>query len=157
MKKFPTLFLIAFVLLTGLVLIPFVGVHGQTFRWQNYAGVYEDAVLLIDHVIGVPGSYFHVNGSGFSPNVNVAVSVNGIPLGNVQTNADGELEFNLNTDSAELGRYGVLAEEGGDSARTVFFLVRFGSMHPLTGDGTVFDVPANSGEQVIYLPFTSRK
>jgi hypothetical protein len=157
MKKSPTVFLIAFVFLTGLVLIPFVGVHGQVFRWQNYVGVYEDTALVLNHVLGAPGSYFHVSGSGFSPNAAASVSVNGVPLGNVATDAAGELAFNLNTNSANLGRYEIVVEQGGDSAVGVFFLVRFGEVHPLTGADPIFNVPPGIGEQILYLPFIGRK
>lgn len=155
-KKSPTVFLIAFVLLTGLVLIPFVGVQGRTFRWQNYVGVYEDAVLLIDHAIGVPGSYFHVSGAGFNPQASASVTVNDVSLGNVETDAGGELEFNLDTGAAGLGRYEIRVEQGGDAPTAVFFLVRYGDVHPLDGQGPIFDVPAGIGQPFLYLPVLRR-
>jgi hypothetical protein len=168
MKKSPTLFVIAFVLLAGLVLIPFVGVQGQVFRWQNYSGLYETptpgpngAALLIDHVTGQPGSFFLVSGYGYPANTTVRVFVNSVDLGSVDTDSNGEFEIIFETNQADLGRYEVLVEAAAaspnaDSAVAVFFLILDGDLHPLTGEAEILEVPEGIAELFEYLPVIER-
>lgn len=144
MKRNSTLFIISFVLISGLVLIPFAGVQGQMFRWQNYAGVYETPTpgpgggsLLIDFTVGAPGSFFTVNGFGFIPDSIAAVRVNGVELGAVTISSVGDLELFLNTDLASIGRYNVTVEQPGVNAQTEFRLIPEGEQHPLSGSGTI--------------------
>lgn len=165
MKKTPTVFLIGFVFLAGLVLIPFVGVQGQTFRWQNYAGVYETptpgpggATLLIDFTSGVPGSFFTLTGFGYIPDTNASIKLNGVQIGTIQASSNGELQFILSTSNASLGRYDVLVGQGAslNSADTTFKLIPVGEQHPLTGGGTVFNVPQGLAIDEAFLPFIHR-
>ena len=163
MKKNSTLFLIGFVLVAGLVLIPFVGVQGQIFRWQNYAGVYETptpgpggAALLIDFTHGTPGSFFTVNGFGYVPNANASVRINGVQVGSVSTDSLGELEFFLDTNGAGLGRYDVTVVQGSVNADTGFVLIPIGEQHPLNGAGTIIGVPPGIAILEGFLPFIHR-
>ena len=54
------------VLISGLALVPFMGLPTQGFNWQRYAGVYNPATLQVNHDTGAPGSFFTVFG-GISP------------------------------------------------------------------------------------------
>lgn len=163
MKRNSTLFVIGFVLISGLVLIPFAGVQGQVFRWQNYAGVYETPTpgpgggsLLIDYTYGAPGSFFTVNGFGFIPDSSAIVRVNGVELGIVTTSSVGDLEFFLNTSVASLGRYDVTVEQSGVSGGTSFLLIPEGDQHPLSGSGTIIIIPQGISIIELFLPVIRR-
>lgn len=165
MKKSPTIFVLGFVLLAGLVLIPFVGVQGQAFRWQNYAGVYETptpgpggASLVIDFYTGAPGSFFTITGFGYFPETNATVRINGQTLGNIPADSNGELQFFLNTSIADEGHYEVTVEQGASTvtASTQFYLTSDAEQHPLTGSGTIFNVPQGIAVIKAFLPVINR-
>lgn len=163
MKKKSTMFVIAFVLISGLVLIPFAGVQGQVFRWQNYAGVYETptpepggGALLIDFTYGVPGSFFTINGFDFIPDSTAVVRVNGVELGVVTTSSVGDLEFFLNTSIASIGRYDVTVQQGAVSVGVSFQLIQEGDQHPLGGTGTIFNIPQGISIVQLFLPVVQR-
>lgn len=164
MRKSSTVFLIGFVFVAGLILIPFAGVQGQVFRWQNYAGVYETptpgpggATLLVDYDFGVPGSFFTLTGFGYVPDVNAAIRINGVDLGTIQASSNGELQFILNTSSAGLGRYDVVVDQAGMASGTVtIVLVPEGTPHPLNGNSTIYNVPPGIAILESFLPFIHR-
>jgi len=48
MKNYPRLFVAIAVLLSGLALIPYVGLSSEPFGWQRYADVYEPAPAEVE-------------------------------------------------------------------------------------------------------------
>lgn len=140
------------ILLSGAALLPFVDVPTGTFEWQRYAGVYEEPELVVNYPSGQPGSFFHFSGMGFGSNQNVAVSSNDVSLGTITTDGSGNLEFNLNSTSAEIGSYYVTVTEG-NSIRTLrVFLWANAPLRPLEGAGDEFVIPAGTAIHEVLLP-----
>jgi hypothetical protein len=139
------------VLISGLALVPFMGLPTQGFNWQRYAGVYNPATLQVNHETGAPGSYFTLFGGNFSPNTPVTVSVNGIVLGEVQSSDSGELMFLINSTGADLGFYAVEAS-GNESAATQIILQEGAPTWSPENEGVVFDLPAGIAAQLRFMP-----
>lgn len=139
------------ILLAGVAMAPFVDLPKIRLGWQRFAGVYE-AQLVVNHEQGQPGSYFHFTGTNYPPNELAMIMVDGEEVGEVMTDANGQLEFNIGTAQAPLGAYAVTAMvDGNASASDSFTLTTNAPLHPLEGDGPLFfAVP------VIYLPLIYR-
>lgn len=140
------------ILLSGVALLPFVDVPAQTFEWQRYAGVYEEAELDANYFDGQPGSFFHFTGAGFGANSLVEISSNGNVLGTVTTDGAGFLEFNLDTANADLGSYYVTATEGNSSVTTKIVVWAGSPLRAQEGTGDLFAVPAGTEITEIQLP-----
>jgi hypothetical protein len=65
MKYVPRILIALAVLLSGMALIPFVGLPQEPFNWQQFAGVYTDPALTINHTQGEPGSFFTLTGFNY--------------------------------------------------------------------------------------------
>jgi hypothetical protein len=138
------------ILISGLALVPLVGMPAQAFGWQRYAGAYQPD-LAINHISGRTGSYFRITGSGFLPDSLATVRVNGIVVGTVPTDGAGALDFSVSTNQADLGSYTVTVS-GGASDSVQFILVPGGPLWPQQGVGPVLFVPT----VILYLPVISR-
>ena len=165
MKTFAKTFYIALILISGAALIPVLGVQGRTFRWQNYAGLYETPTpatftLLINHSHGAPGSFFTVTGFGLPPNTATSVFANGVQVAsNIITNDVGEIAFQLNTSNASFGLYEVtisIATSAPGSSSIAFSLIPNGVIHPPTGNGSIINVPPGISVIQRFLPVTIR-
>lgn len=139
------------VLISGLALVPFMGLPTQGFNWQRYAGVYNPATLQVNHDTGAPGSFFTVFGGNFTPNTPVTVSANGVVLGEVLTSDSGELMFLIDTTGADLGFYMVEAS-GNESAATQIILQENAPQWAPENEGVVFNLPAGIAAQMIFMP-----
>jgi hypothetical protein len=139
------------VLISGLALVPFMGLPTQGFNWQRYAGVYNPATLQVNHDTGAPGSFFTVFGGNFTPNTPVTVSANGVVLGEVLTSDSGELMFLIDTTGADLGFYMVEAS-GNESAATQIILQENAPQWAPENEGVVFSLPAGIAAQMIFMP-----
>jgi hypothetical protein len=155
MRKFHRIVLALAVLISGVALLPAIGLPVEGFSWQRYANVYQHATLEINHDTGQPGSFFAITGSNFSPNAGATITANGTHLGTVQTDSNGDLAFNIDSTGAELGLYVILATTG-ESATTRFTLVAEGNLWPLEGTGPVLTLPPDIAGNPIYLPITNR-
>lgn len=155
MHKFYRLALALFVFVSGVALVPMIGLPDVGFSWQRFANIYQPATLEINHNTGQPGSFFTVTGFSFSPNVTVAVTANGTSLGNVQTNSNGDLLFIIDSTGAELGLYVVVAAAG-ESASVRFTLVESGDLWPQDAEGPVLLLPPDIAGSPIYLPVSTR-
>lgn len=139
------------ILLAGVAMAPFVDLPNIRLGWQRFAGVYETQ-LDVNHNQGQPGSYFHFTGSSYPPNEWAMIMVDGEEVGHVMSNGNGQLAFNISTAQAPLGPYTVTAlVDSNSSASASFTLVSTAPLHPLQGDGPVFNaIP------VVYLPLITR-
>ena len=112
--------------------------------------------LQINHAAGKPGSYFAVSGFDFPAGV-ATVTVNGRVLTNTLPVSNlGQLAFQLNTSSADAGRY--LATVSVNPRVTVDFTLDPNEpLRPLEGSGPVLDVPEGIAfTKFIYLPLIMR-
>lgn len=139
------------VLISGVALVPFMGLPTQGFNWQRYAGAYNPAMLTVNHDTGAPGSFFTFFGGNFSPNTAVTISVNGIVLGEVVTSDSGELLFLVNSTGADLGYYAVEAS-GSEVAATQIILQESAPTWAPENEGVVFNLPAGIAAQLRFMP-----
>ncbi len=144
------------VFVSGVALAPLMGLPAQGFNWQRYADVYTPAQVTIDHASGQPGSFFLVMGSTFTPNTDVDVSANGVLLGSLETDDDGELAFIVNSTGADEGSY-FLEVTGAETGLVQFVLDGNSPLWPDPGTGDpVFVLPANIAIHLVRMPFIMR-
>ncbi|MBP8002134.1 MAG: hypothetical protein KA314_30305 [Chloroflexi bacterium] len=135
------------ILLAGVAMAPFVDLPQLRLGWQMFAGVYE-ANLTVNYPDGQPGSFFHFSGNGFAANQPATIMVNGSTNGQVWTDGNGFLEFNLDTQNAPDGVYTVTAfVDGNSSASASFTLSTTAPLRPREGNGDVL-----FAMHMIYLP-----
>ncbi len=108
--------------------------------------------LTANYTVGAPGSYFTFTGMDFPADSTATISVNGMILGNVTTDSNGEFQFLLSTDLAWVGAYFVTVSVN-PSATIRFDLDVNADVRPQEGSGSTFDVPAGIAfTKFIYLP-----
>lgn len=138
------------ILISGLAFMPFTGFSNDDLGWQRYAGVYE-ATLDVNHDRGAPGSAFLFTGSGYQPDAWATVYVDGIAVGALMTDQDGNAQFLIQTTADDApGQYFVtLATDSNTSATAAIELdVSEPVQPPPSGfDGVVLDLQAD-----LYLP-----
>jgi Tol biopolymer transport system component len=111
------------------------------------------ATLDSNHPGGAPGSYFTLTGSHFPPTSTATITVNGLTLGDVPTDAAGHAIFLLHTTDATPGLYTVRLTVSPYSAETQLTLHPAGDIHPQEGSGPIFDLPAGLAHHLLYFPF----
>lgn len=131
------------VIQTWLASIPFL----------NSTGVECVASLQTNFTDGAPGSYFQINGAIFEPNVTASVSANGVEIGAVQTDANGDLAFRLSTDEADEGFYDIKVVAGNDQAVVSILLDSAAPPRPLSGIASEIALPAGIASHRLFLPF----
>jgi hypothetical protein len=113
--------------------------------------------LTVNHPRGAPGSYLTFEGNNFPPNQLATISVNGVTVGTVSTDANGDLIFLLTTASADEGVYGIMVSVN-PNASTRFVLDVTEPIWPQEDSGSIFDVPAGIAlDDVAFLPLIVRK
>lgn len=137
MKYVPRILIALAVLLSGMALIPFVGLPQEPFNWQQFAGVYTDPALTINHTQGEPGSFFTVTGFNYPPEEDFDVLVNGVKIGEVTSDPAGGFTFLIDTTGADVGTYDV--KVGTPTVR--FWLFVDDTLWPQEGEGTIFSLP----------------
>jgi hypothetical protein len=152
MKHLPRILIALTVLLSGMALIPFVGLPEKPFNWQQFAGVYTDPALTIDHTEGAPGSFFTVTGFNYPPEEDFDVLVNGVKIGEVTSDPAGGFTFLIDTTGADPGTYDVVV--GTPTVR--FWLIVDAPLWPQEGEGTVFSLPAGIDAHYYYFPLIFR-
>jgi hypothetical protein len=111
---------------------------------QDFAG--SAAELSLNHSSGDPGSWFTATGVKYPHNTNVVVSINGYPLGVVNSDAEGDVTFILNSEGAAEGHYLVYATAGDISVATYLVIAETDAdPWPKEGEGTEFKIPAGIG------------
>jgi hypothetical protein len=144
-----------FVFLIGIVMVPIVGLPAQGFSWERYANVYDLPSLEVNHSSGMPGSFFSFEGTNFSPDTLVTITVNQTVLGSLQTSSQGEFDFQINTSGADPGLYRVLAS-GRESAQALFWLVLGDELWPPEDDSLIFNLPAGLALHTLLMPVLQR-
>jgi hypothetical protein len=137
MKSMARIFIAMLVFLTGVILVPAMGLPTEGFNWQRYAGVYDETSLTINHDSGAPGSFFTVLGTNFSPESMVGVFANGVFLGELETTESGDLLFLIDSTAAEDGYY-LLEVIGSESAQTRVLIRADDTLWPQEDEGPVF-------------------
>jgi hypothetical protein len=102
-------FLVITILLSGLLLIPFIDMPAEALGWELFAGIYAPE-LTVNQSSGVPGSVFAFTGSNYPANSQAEVYVNGVWKGMLMTDANGVAEFLLDTTGSSVGAYNVTLE-----------------------------------------------
>ena len=156
MKDIVKIILALSVLLSGIALVPVVGLPTQGFSWQRYVGAYTPAALSINYTSGKPGSFFTVSGMNFSPNSALDVSANGVALGSVEAGDNGELLFLIETGNADVGFYRIKAS-GSESATVHLTLDDTAPLRPQDGSGPVFALPSGIATHRVLMPVIIRK
>ena len=103
------LLITAFVLLGGLLLLPYVGNARAAINWEVFGGAYSPDLSVSDNR-GAPGSQFAFTGSGYQPNRLAAVFVNGQVVGGVITDGNGAATFIIDTAGVPDGDLTVVLE-----------------------------------------------
>jgi hypothetical protein len=151
LKRTYPLLLAVLVLLSGLALVPVMGLPSAGFRWQFYANSYVLTTLEVNHPSGAPGSFFTVTGTNYPLSTTVTIFVNGADVGDVPTDEDGNLEFVIDTTGAELGTYTVWASPV-PSVFTRFVLEQDADQWPQEGTAPVIQLPADLARELIFAP-----
>lgn len=106
------------IMLCGLLLVPFVALPKESFRWQAFAGAYGGEFAVgVNFEDGAPGSYFLISGFGFQPGANLTLRANGHVFGTAVADGNGEFRFLVSTRNAGLGRYVISVEVQGEEAQ----------------------------------------
>lgn len=148
------------VVLSGLLLLPFVALPRQAFSWQQFANAYGSTPALgVNYTTGGQGSFFNFNGFNFPAGQLVTIRVNDRTIGAVAADANGAISFTLATPDADLGEYVVTAtlSPGGlqqttGQATTRFELRADAPVRAREGSGTIFVVPPGLISRTVFLP-----
>lgn len=142
------------VLLSGVALAPVVGLPTAGFSWQRYASVYTPQTLEINHQSGSPGSFFTISGTNYPSAAMVTISANGVVLGDVAADLDGNLIFLIDSAGAQPGYYHIQAGSGGPFVQIL--LDPQDTQWPQEASAAVLSLPADIALQVIFLPHINR-
>lgn len=108
--------------------------------------------LTINYEDGSPGSFFTIEGIGFPAESNGIAKVNGTEVGNIDTDASGNIIFLLDTAQADAGAYTVTVEVN-PSATIGFTLDEDAPLRAKEDSGTILEIPAGIGfSEFIHLP-----
>lgn len=111
------------IMLCGLLLVPFVALPKESFRWQAFVGAYGgEPAVGVNFEDGAPGSYFLISGFGFKPGALLTLRANGHVFGTAEVDENGEFRRLLSTSGAGVGRYVISVEvqdTGGEAAGQV--------------------------------------
>ena len=155
MKNLTRIMIAIAVFVSGVALVPFVGMPTTGFRWQQYADAYIPMTLEINHTEGTPGSYFSVFGTNFTPDSQITILVNSLELGQVTSDSTGNFMFIINTFGAEMGNY-IVSTNMDTNPYVAFVLEDQGFMHPKEGEGPEFSLPSDIASRLLHLPLIHR-
>lgn len=105
------------ILLSGVALLPFVGMPAGAISWESLANTYTPE-LTVNESSGAPGSLFAFTGSGYPPLATATVYFNGEALGQVAIDDQGGATFVLNTTGVAPGSYNVTLEVDSNASAT---------------------------------------
>ena len=148
------LMITAFVLLGGLLLLPFVGNARAAINWEVFGSVYTPDLSVSDNR-GAPGSQFAFTGSGYQPNRLAAVFVNGQVVGGVITDGNGTATFIIDVTGVPDGELTVVLET--DANVSAFKTITVDSAEPVVSppggfSGATFGTVGHS----TFLPLVQR-
>ena len=111
-------------------------------------------LLFINYSTGAPGSYFTVDGTGFPVESALPVFINGVEVGFVQSDTEGEFSINLETSLADEGDY-IITVGNEVRALSSFNIDINAPVRPMEGSGDIFSVPAGiSYTELVFMPIT---
>jgi hypothetical protein len=155
MKNIHRILLSLAVLMLGVAMIPVMGLPVAGFTWQRFADVYLPTTLEVDHPSGQPGSYFTITGMNYPVDADLDVHVNGVLLGSVHSDLNGNAVFVISTTGAALGYYTVVLGQVND-VYTRFELIADAPLWPQVGEAPVLPLPADIANRLIFLPAIRR-
>lgn len=114
--------------------------------------------LAVNYAIGAPGSTFTFSGANYTPSGAYAVWVNGTLLGTGTADTDGNLAFQVCTESgSDEGGYFATVIQGETAVTAGFMLTASAPVRPATGNGPTFCVPDGIAyTEFSYLPLAFR-
>lgn len=150
------------VVLSGLLLAPYVALPNESFSWRMFAGAYGvEPVVSVDFTTGAPGSYFTITGFNFPAGKIVKVKVNGRELASLTTSDTGSFTVVFNSATSGIGTYDVEVEVEDRiraaalaDQRDASFTVLVGAplrARPAT-TGALVDLPSGLARSYLYLP-----
>jgi len=148
------LIITAFVLLGGVLLLPFVGNARAAVNWELFGSAYTPDLSVSDNV-GAPGSQFAFTGTGYQPIRLAVVYVNGQVVGSVTTDGNGTGTFIIDTTGVPDGDLTVVMET--DANVSAFKTITIDSGQPVVNppsgfSGPLFGTTGNS----TFLPIVQR-
>ena len=116
----------------------------------NHDDIFCDTSLAVSYGDGAPGSRFALRGVAFPPNVPVTVAINGVGIGQVQTDEFGEASFLLDTEEADEGRYDVSVRAEDNAV----FTIRLYDDRPLRPgeEGPALAIPSGTAAYELFAP-----
>jgi hypothetical protein len=110
--------------------------------------------MSVNVATGQPGSFFTFSGTYFPANAPVQVWLNGVLLGNVTADGDGDVQFRLQSlGSTDTGIYFVTVQSGNTSNHLPLSLDNTAPLRPDTGSGPLFVFPDGIAfTHFVYLP-----
>jgi len=125
-------------------------------KWDAFIGLSTKPVIFLNHVKGGPGSFFTIFGQNYPPSGNGSLLINGHVIATgVPVDVNGNFEFILSTDEADIGGYEVTFTVN-PSSTTFFRLVPTEPIHLQAGTGTIYAVPEGMAIYYAYLPMITR-
>lgn len=98
--------LVLLILLSGLALLPLTGLSAEKLTWELYAGLYEPSLVVVGDAIGSPGSAFEFAATGYQPNAEATIYVDGNERGTLMTDNQGSAQFLIQTEETDsTGQY----------------------------------------------------
>ncbi|MCA9986050.1 MAG: hypothetical protein KDE09_08535 [Anaerolineales bacterium] len=118
---------VALVLLfSGFAMLPFAKLSAEALNWQLFGGIYEPDLTVVDNV-GAPGSAFHFQAANYPPNALATVYVDGLEVGTLTTDGNGQAEFLIWTEPTDPnGSYDVTMSTDANTSDTASFTLSGG-------------------------------
>ncbi len=161
-QRLRRIFIASFIVLSGLVLLPYVALSNEEFRWQRFAGVYgEEAEVSCNYEQGKAGSFFTCVALNFPTNAAITISVQtwqGLwqVIGTGTTNDTGAFSFIIQTDEDLIdGAYSMKVATN-PSAEITLMIESSAPLREKESNGPVYFIPASVSGGEIFLPLISR-
>ena len=145
-ELFTRVLIAAFILMSGLALVPYIDLPQTTLGWEQFAGIYTPE-LVVEPEFGRPGSTFTGTGSNYPANSLATVYVDGNPLGTLFTDDNGSATFYIHTIGASVGTYNVTLEVDINASATDNF--------ELIPDGPLISTPPDPSGPVYFLNYVT--
>ena len=148
------LLITGFILLSGILLLPYVGNARASINWELFGAAYTPDLSVEDNK-GAPGSQFAFTGSGYAANQLAIIFVNGEVVGGVMTDGSGTGAFIIDSTGVPDGVLTVVMET--DANMSAFKDVTVDSIEAVVTPpgGFVGDTFGTTGFKT-YLPLISR-
>lgn len=154
------------VILSGCLLIPFVALPRESFRWQMFADAYGNVpVMSAEPAVGGPGTDFLISGFGFPAGASLLLRANGVAFRAVTTDEEGRFSVWVGTEGAGEGLYQISADDPYTIKLAEVLAstsIRIDADAPVserpvgTPGLTLPNLPAGLGNIKVYLPFVFR-